>query len=1133
MKLLTLGQGRTARWLVVQNLRPQRFKALEQLVRTMKLTCVFLTVAFLHVSAGSYSQQVTLSLKDAPIEKVFREIERQTGYGFLYNKKMFADFPKVTIEVKDADITEVLNRCFRSAAVDYVINSQTIVIREKTQPEKETQSAATPPPGDIHGSVVDSLGNPLVGASVVVKGAKKGTQTDGKGNFELKGVDNNASLLISLVGFGSQEIKLAGRQEIRVTLKQSMSQLDETVVKGYYTTTERLNTGDVTTVKGETINEQPVSDPILALEGRVPGLNIQQASGIAGAYSTITIRGVNSIANGNDPLYIVDGVPYSSSTLTSTFIGGGALGLPAPGSNVIGSIGGGQGMSPFNNLNPADIESIEVLKDADATAIYGSRGANGVILINTKKGKAGRTQFDLNAFSGAGKVTRMLHLLNTPQYLEMRNEGFGNDGFTPGPTDYDVNGVWDTTRYTNWQKALIGHSAPFTDVEGNLSGGNANTQFLMGGGFSNQGTVYPGNYSDQKISAHLNLTHASTDQRLHVQLSASYVNDNSNLPPLDLTGSTTLAPDAPALYNSDGSLNWQPENGTETWNNPLSNTLCNAKANTDNLISNLNLSYLLLPGLQLKGNFGYSHSQMNQAILTPATAYGPPYVNPDAERTNSSATTDFKTWIIEPQINYQRRIAQGQLEVLAGSTFQQNTQNAGGEIYSGFTSDALLSDPLAASSRSLYGYSNILYHYEALFGRINYNWREKYLLNITARRDGSSRFGPGRQFGNFGAVGAGWIFSRERFIQDNLPFLSFGKLRASYGTTGNDQIPDYQFLSTYTPYSPTYEGITGLYPTSLANPYFGWELVKKIEGGVELGFLKDRILLTASYYRDRTGNQLVGYSLPQLTGFGSVQANLPAVVQNSGGEFVLNTINIKSRNFTWSSAINLTIPRNKLLSYPGLASSAYALSYVVGQSLFIKKLFNNTGVNPGTGVYSYATKNASGEPSYPQDLQDTKPVTQSWYGGIQNSFTFKGFQLDIFFQFVKQLGVNDRRYFLNYLPGYFNLNQPTYVLARWQKPGDLTNIGKFSTEYAADPAGDITASDFIVSDASFIRLKNLRLSYTLPGNWQQKVHLHNVRVYLQCQNLLTITKYLGPDPETQGLSLPPLRMITGGIQVSL
>jgi TonB-dependent starch-binding outer membrane protein SusC len=1091
----------------------------KKIILAMKLTIILLTAGFLQVSAKGIAQNVSLSGKNVKLETVFSQIEKQTGYSFFYSDKDLEKVGPVTIDIQNKPLEEALKEILANQPLDFIIKGNTVFVKGKVL-------GIGVPPIDVHGRVTDSLGNPIQGASITVRGTRKGIQTDANGNFTLKGIAPNSTIIVSIVGYEEQQIKLEDRNDLVVVLRQGATELKDVVIsKGYYNTTERLNTGNVSIVTSKEIEEQPLTDPILALQGRVPGLYIQQASGVPGANSIVRIRGQNSIFNGNNPLYLVDGVPYNSASPTNTDIGGGVLGNPFSGDGV--------GASPFNNLNPADIESIEVLKDADATAIYGSRGANGVILITTKKGKSGTTKFDINAFTGSGEVSHYLDLMNTQQYLQMRHEALNNDGLTPNPAyDYDLT-FWDTTRYTNWQKVLIGNPAKFSNLQGTLSGGNTNTQFRISGGYSNQGTVYPGSYSDQKAMASINLTHSSLNRRFHAQLTANYVYDYSNLPSVDFASDVTIAPDAPALYNADGSLNWAPLNGGATFGNPLAITLIKSVAKTDNLVSNLDLSYLILPGLQLKSSFGFTHAQNNQNILTPASSQAPPNNTLPENRSNLFATTDSRSWIIEPQLSYERTISKGKLNILLGSTFQQNLSDASAFNSSGYASDALIQDPSAAEHVNLSGYHNTLYHYDAIFGRLSYNWEDKYLANATARRDGSSRFGPDKHFGNFGAIGAGWIFSHESFIQNSLPLLSFGKLRASYGTTGNDQIGDYQYLSTYTPNSFTYQGVTGLYPTGLTNPNFAWEVVKKLEGAIELGFLKDCILLSASFYRDRDGNQLLRYPLPQLVGFGNVIANSPATVQNTGVELTLNTVNIKSRSFTWSTSFNLTIPQNKLIAFPNLAASPYANTYEIGKSIFIQNLYH-AGVNDSTGQFEYASSKGgfTSNPSYPQDLRFTEPITQHWYGGIGNSFSYKGFELDFLIQFVSQSGFNYDRNL--YLAGIDGVNVPTAYLNRWQKPGDIAKYGRYSTEFAADPSFSIASSDLALCNTSFVRLKNLAISYQFPKQWLGKINVQNLRLYVQCQNLFTIThNYLGYDPETGATGLPPLRVITGGLQINL
>jgi TonB-linked SusC/RagA family outer membrane protein len=1104
-----------------------------QIVRIMKLTMLLLTICLLQVSAATKAQ-ITLNEKNMPLQKALKSISKQSGFDFIYSDQDLSAAKPVTLSLNNATLETALKLCFENQPLLYMIEDKTVMVKKKEENLLDKLKSALNIPITVTGKVLDETNQPMPGVTVKEKGTNNVVITDAKGVFYISVPDNNTLLIFSYIGFETRELSA---KEIptgsSITLKASVNNLNEVVInKGYYNEKQRFSVGDVTRVSGEDISKQPVTDPLLALQGRVPGLYISQTSGIPGSYSTILLRGQNSLPNGkpvtvNDPFFIVDGVPYNSASLTSTDIGGGAVGNPF--------YGRGQGLSPFNSLNPSDIESIEVLKDADATAIYGSRGSNGVILITTKRGKAGETKVDLDVSSGVSAVANQVPLLNTQQYLQMRHEAFKNDGRTPNSTQYDINGFWDTTRYTNWQKVLTGNLAQYTNAQASVSGGNANTQFRVDGGYSKQGTVFPGDYGDQKASLHFNINNTSNNQKFKMQLTGSYVNDNSNLPSVDFTQFITLPPDAPAIYNADGSLNWALQGGGRTWNNPLAGTHLQYKAGTDNLVGNMVLSYQLTPDLQLKSSFGYTHAQMNQSQLQFSSASPPPFNISPSSRSNYFATTDFKSWIIEPQINYHKEVDKFVIDALLGTTFQENTQNSSSRIASGFSSDELVTDPAAASFSYLGGYSASQYKYNALFGRISARWKDRYLLNITARRDGSSRFGPDKQFGNFGAIGAGWIFTEDPFIKNLLPsWIDFGKLRGSYGITGNDQIGDYQFLSTYSVNTPTYQGYPTLLPTALTNPNFAWERDKKLEGGIELGFLRDRINLSVNYYRNRTDNQLVGYSLPSITGFGSVQANLPATIQNTGWEFSLSTVNVKTKDFTWNSAFNLSIPQNKLLAYPGIENSSYAYQYSVGKSLFTRYWNHYTGVDPQTGLYTFANKDGSGNPNFLTDRVFTKPVTQTFYGGFQNSFRYKGWELDVLLQFTKQTGYN----YLYAFPGPTGkaFNEPVAVLDRWQNPGDHVNTQQFTQTYgsnAGNAYSNLTQSDAIISDASFIRLKSLSLLYQFPADWIKKWGVRSTALFIRGENLLTITKYQFLDPETQSLGLPPLRVITAGIHVSL
>ena len=626
-------------------------------------------------------------------------------------------------------------------------------------------------------------------------------------------------------------------------------------VIAYGTTTQRISTGDVTTVTAKEIEKQPVGNPLLALEGTVPGLFIVQNTGVAGGGITVRIQGQNSLTMGNDPLFVVDGVPFTSQLLTNI---SGPLGILGSNGSTNGNTQYGGG-SPFSFINPADIESISVLKDADATAIYGSRAANGAILITTKKGSVGKTKVDFNLQQGVGKISRMLSVLNTKQYLNMRNEALQNDGLSPNPnTDYDLT-FWDTTRNTNWQKVLLGGTAQYTDAQASVSGGTTNTTFLVGGGYHRETSVFPGHLSDQKGFAHFNINNTSANQRFKLTLSGFYTLDDNHLISQDLTTTAiNLSPDAPALYNTNGTLNWQVlPNGNSSWFNPLSYLNQTYDTRTSTLNSNLLISYKVVSDLEAKVSLGYNDIHTNEVAASPLSFYAPE-TQIDNARYAQFQNGDLYTWNIEPQITYRHILGGSVIDLLAGATFLETNGNYQRFVATGFNSDLSLGNINAASNVFTFAPNPIsVYKYTAGYGRLSYNLKERYIIDINMRRDGSSRFGSDNMFHNFGSIAGAWLFSRESFIKENFPVLSFGKFRLSYGTTGNDQIGDYQFLSLFNPYyAPTaYQGILGYQPTGLANPNLQWELTKKLGGGLDIGLLKDDILINASYFFNRYTNQ--------------------------------------------------------------------------------------------------------------------------------------------------------------------------------------------------------------------------------------------------------------------------------------
>jgi TonB-dependent starch-binding outer membrane protein SusC len=565
---------------------------------------------------------------------------------------------------------------------------------------------------------------------------------------------------------------------------------------------------------------------------------------------------------------------------------------------------------------------------------------------------------------------------------------------------------------------------------------------------------------------------------------------------------------------------------------------------TNNITSNGIVSYSILPGLVIKSSFGYNYMQSNEFLPVPILSYAPEE-RPYAQSQSSFSYNNISSYIIEPQLEYRRQISTGKLQIVLGSTVEQNTEN-GLQVYGvGYSSDLLLNDISDAANVYTGNVTSSVYRYTALFGRINYNLNDKYILDLTARRDGSSRFGPENQFHDFWSAAGAWVFSNERFFKDAFTALSFGKLRASFGTTGNDQIGDYQYLSTYstTNYSTVnYQGAVGLQPNGIANPYLQWVSSKKSAIGLDLGFLKDRILLSGGYFLERSSNQLLSYTLPVITGFSYILENFPATLQNSGLEFSLRTVNLSTRHFTWSTTFNLTIPKNKLVSFPNLATSSYASTYIIGQPANISQVFSFAGVNDTTGVYQFST--AKGEltnlPNYQTDRMSLINTNPSYYGGFSNTFTLGNVHLDIFFQFLKRIMDN---YFMNLgdYPGEFSTNhsygdnQPTIVLQRWQQIGDITSIQRYTSKSSLSrEITDAKESTAAYSNGAFVRLKNVSLSWDLPHQWMQHAHFQRASLFVHGQNLLTFTHFKGLDPESPySLTLPPLRVITFGAHLTL
>ena len=1070
------------------------------------------------------SISVDIELHNQDIKTLFKTIENRTGLLFAYQPQIIKDFPKVTTPRGRRSVSDILNSVFQGSNLVYKQVDKNVVIYKKEADKTVESTSKTKKSEDasyiLSGKILDENGQPLPGVSILLVGGNKQGISDFDGQFYIELPSGKHVLKVSYLGYKTQQVTVENQTSITIKMQPDLAKLDEIVVIGYGTTTRRTSTGSVVKITSEDIAKQPITNILQTLQGRTPGVYVSQTSGYAGSDMNISIRGRNFIDGSNLPLYIVDGVPYIGDDIKQQ----------TQNDNVIR--GAQKSTSPLNIINPNDIESIEILKDADATAIYGSRGANGVVLITTKKGKSGKTEFTVTTNSGVSEVAHMIKTLDTPTYLNMLQTALDNNGDTASNFSNGIALVdWNPNDYTNWQKKLIGGTANFNNYSASLKGGNETTNFLLSGAYHKETTVVPGDFSYDKFSTNFNVNHSTMDNKLKIGASVIFATDNNKLPFFDITTyAISTAPNRP-LYNADGSYYWSPDYFSDI--NPLAALGKRVDDKGFNLITSISLQYEIAKGFSFKTDLGYGRAQMQTKQFMPSSASNHVYDEANGFESNfsrsySTSTNNTNNFTVEPQLNYNTELWKGNLTALVGGSWQNRKSEMPAYVYSsGYSSDNLLGN-LAMAENVTANNGSTEYKYISLFSRVNYNIENKYILNLNFRRDGSSRFGANNRFGNFGSIGGAWIFTQENFMK-NIPVLSFGKIRSSYGEIGSDGIGEYQYADTFD--TRTYgNGNPSMTASRIANPNIKWGVTRKFEAALDLSFNNDRISFTTAYYRNTSSNQLVGYTLSPQAGFTTYTANLPAEVENKGWEFTLGSTNIRTKNFNWSSSFNISFNSNKLVSFPGIEFTSYYSQYIVGKPLNGRFLHTFTGVD-ANGIAQFEDANGDGRISNGfaetgrGDRKYYGPTYPQYYGGLSNTISYKAFSLDFLFQFVKQ-DATTLMAATGTQPGYpygtanFQVDEYNAFLAQ----GNALSSG-FQNSYF-----NYIASNAVITDASFIRLKNVSASYQIPLDEGTKKYLQSVRLSLQGQNLVTFTKYKGLDPETQGLALPPLRTITLGTQ---
>jgi len=1081
----------------------------------------------LNLHASVFSQTVNISERNVSLETVFSKMEQQTGYTFFSKLEILNDTQKVNVNFRNVQLTEALDELLGKLSLTYSMIGKTIVIKPKA---RVTYNVA-PNAILVLGTVLDENGDPKPGVNISVKNTVQRVNTDLEGKFRILVTDAEAVLVFSHIGYNSQEMKVKElKSPVIIRLKLTAADLDQVQILAYSTTTKRLNTGNSYTITSAEIEKNPVPNILQVMQYRVPGLSITQNTGQVGGSFLVRVRGLNGL-NNIDPLYIVDGVPFPAGGLNNN-PNGMSGGLPTLSNNRGSGTLAQQGGNALNYINPADIESINVLKDADATSIYGSRGAYGVILITTKKGKQGKPKLSVNVNRALTQPGTFPELLKTADYLMLRREAIANDGLTVAATDVDLNGTYPEDAYINWSKELTGHTANTTRLNTTYSGGTDLTNFSLSGSYNDQGNVLQAKGYNRDGSLRFQINNTTPNKKFSVDLSGYYSSTVNTMVPYDFTGDASIfrAPNAPSFFLPDGSLNW------ESGSNPYGYINAIYKGVTNNLVGSTSLSYRPVKGLTLKAIMGYNLLTGNELRAIPTTVFNPANAN-NGQNTNSASNAySIRTWSFEPFANYTTRIAKGTLNITAGATLQDKMNTQTTITGTGFVADARLNNPSAGTTLTQ-NYNQFVFRYEGYFGSINYNWDNKYLVTLSTRYDGSTRFGPGNRYGLFGSVGLGYIFTEEKWLKENLSFLSFGKLRGSYGTSGGDGIPNYLYLSTYAT-TTAYLGNTAFLNNGLANRDLHWESTDKRDIGITLGFFKDRLTIDAGYYKNTTTESLVQQPLSSVTGYISIAQNSPAKTQSTGVELMLNSSNLSSKNFNWSTNIVLTLPRTKLVAFPEgqvLTSS----NYIVGESLTNMKVYDYSGVDPQTGVYHFT--NAAGVKGPfltglgEVDKTRNIDVASKYFGSISNTISYKSLSVDFTFSLVNKVGFNYQGR-LSYLPGTLNQNTTKWALDRWTTPGQETDVPKATTSFLNSFLGQNTyrQSSGAYERIVYSRLQNVSIAYDLSNSFFKRINVNNMRVVLSGQNLLTFSKYHDLDPENNSLnSMPPLRVFNLGLNFTL
>jgi TonB-dependent starch-binding outer membrane protein SusC len=984
----------------------------------------------------------------------------------------------------------------------------------------------------IKGSIIDKqTKEPVVGATVLIRGTYTGTSSNEKGEFSLKATQKfPITVVVSFIGYKNQEVSVTGAEPVQIDLDGSTDyQLGEVVVVGYGTQDKKDLIGSIAKVDPTDVKTLPAGSFDAQLQGKVAGVQISSNTGVPGETVNIRVRGATSINADNDPLYVVDGVFINNNSLQS-----------------IGT--GGKATSPIADINPSDIESIEVLKDAEATALYGSRGANGVVLITTKRGSfEQKPTINFDASEGVAKAAKLWELTTGPQHAQLVNEWWLNTGLdNPSlnrnaanqpfrPVSQGGRGLPEEQQTYDRLGELF-RTARLQNYDLSLTGGTKTTKYYIGGGYNRQEAIIKPIFFerasfkvnlDQKITDKVQIGVSNTLTRTYRNQARAGDGPAGGLLQAALHTPTYLSP-----VNEQGVLV-----GRAGFDN-LTLLLDNYQVNSASLryIGNLYLEAELLPNLKFRSSWGVDYNNYDESEY-----WNNLLISGSPNGLATSTLTRYSSLLNEQTLSYKKTIGEKHsFGILIGNTLQSDQLKRTYAEGRGFANNSFTQISSAATTASSQNWSKSTL--ASFFAKANYNFGGKYLFDVSLRADGSSRFGSENQWGYFPSVGAAWRIKQESFLKD-VEAVSDLKLRASAGITGNQNgIGNFAAQGLWTS-GTSYQGNAGIAPQQLGNEGLKWERTRQFNVGLDVSLFNSRISFEFNVYNKYTTDGLLQLALPATSGFSNYWSNA-AEISNKGFEFAINTVNFRSNGFTWTTNLNISRNVNNIekLENPLRYGSRELILQQQGTPLYSFWVYKQLSVDPQTGNAVYEDVNKDGKITV-DDRQIDRSIWPKFFGGITNNFAYKGFDLGVFFAFQYGNKIYNHNKFFGEGGGARDAARIIFAsnLGRWQKPGDITDVPR--------PDG-VNVNNYRdggsrwLEDGSFLRLRYLTLGYTLPNALTERFKVEKLRVYFTGTNLLLLTKYTGLDPESstssdqnaQGIDLgtpPQPRGLQFGINITL